>query len=231
MGFLTTGYALLSFAVHCDSISQICYSSYVGMLADPNWRFHDSQSSRLCYVKLQNNIALCCSEADYASARFSDCDTSVECHVDCKYQAMETFCDSWIGKGCSIEYQLSNRFPLPAEASICVPSSCVGEESEMLSYFRPELGGTATIFCSSNIGRKVGIGIGATIAILIVTGFCFFAVRVPRGKHGNFKEPGNFEKPDNEKNQVHSHSRRALNGLPLRTKPSYIPLEGESVIQ
>merc|ERR1712224_619874 len=95
------------------------------MLKDPNWMLMNTTWTKWCRIRTENEMANCCSVADFAEGRAEGC--SSDCLARCIHPPFDSFCDEHFGKACTVlrkPFYRSGAPGLQVRESFCVPEDC-----------------------------------------------------------------------------------------------------------
>mmetsp|Transcript_23197 Transcript_23197/g.65831 ORF Transcript_23197/g.65831 Transcript_23197/m.65831 type:complete len:262 (-) Transcript_23197:219-1004(-) len=187
------------------STSTSCRADLDGMVTDPNWRLVYNTSSRWCRVRLENQMARCCSISNFPQGTAEGCDENL-CKADCRHTHMNALC-SRFGRACTVRrnpFTPSGPFEDVRPSSIssvevletfCVPELCDnGPDREALMQWYDVRYRTdrshwqanydmAILECDSGIVTIILITIG-TIASLLLCGACLIFICVAPKEKG-----------------------------------------------
>jgi hypothetical protein len=103
-----------------------CRVGLQNMLYNEDWRFMNDTASRWCRIRLENKMATCCENAEFAKGK-AKCG---DCTADCWHTKMADLCNSVFGKACTLTRQPFARFnvTMQVQETFCVPSECDNAE-------------------------------------------------------------------------------------------------------
>jgi len=118
-----------TFAAAAFSTTMKCRVSLQNMLYNEDWIFMNDTASRWCRIRLENKMATCCANAEFAKGKAA-CGKAGECVADCSHSKMADLCNSNFGKACLLTRQPFARFNVTMAVSetFCVPSECNNAE-------------------------------------------------------------------------------------------------------
>mmetsp|Transcript_109612 Transcript_109612/g.316929 ORF Transcript_109612/g.316929 Transcript_109612/m.316929 type:complete len:292 (-) Transcript_109612:218-1093(-) len=106
------------------STSSKCRQALEAMLTDEHWNFMNHSYTRWCRIKAENEMARCCSLADFAFGRGENCAQNTECATTCHHTNMMDLCSAQFGKACLVDRKLFKDVPLRVSETFCVPTDC-----------------------------------------------------------------------------------------------------------
>lgn len=184
---------MLAFAVQPAeaSVSQACGLSLDAMLADTNYQRMNETFTRWCRVKLESDMALCCSDvADFERGYGEGCQGG--CMAQCLHHQYKHFCNEWFGTACVVtRVPFSDVDIFQVEETFCVPNDCLNgnDQNGLMTWYSASYESlragwhedytAATLSCPSPVGTVLT----AFAIIFLVLGFCFltywFVFRAP----------------------------------------------------
>jgi len=168
-----------------------CRTALNSMLEDSNWRFMNNSLVRWCRMRLENEMARCCTIADFANGRGQGCG---DCLADCVHQHFDDLCNKEFGKACVVvrkpfaatslivDGREQGTPDLVVRESFCVPRACDNnaDKDALIPWYGTLyvslLNGwhgdydEATLECPSNV---------MTVLLLVIAGLVLFAAAVP----------------------------------------------------
>jgi len=115
------------------STSTKCRKALEAMLNNPHWQFMNQSYTKWCRIKAENEMARCCSIADFAIGRGEGCEMArlsgepveTECATTCWHTNMVKLCEeSLTGVACTVDRKLFDKAPLRVTETMCVPDDC-----------------------------------------------------------------------------------------------------------
>jgi len=109
---------------HAQTTSAQCRTALDGMVRDPNYVLAHTRFTDWCRIILENEMANCCTDGDFARGTSEGC---TDCSAVCVHQHMDSMCNSYFGKACAVlraPFANSGAPGLKLRESFCVPEDC-----------------------------------------------------------------------------------------------------------
>lgn len=163
------------------------------MLNNEHWIKMNDTYTRWCRIKAENEMAKCCSVADFAAGRGEGCG---ECLAECTHTHMMKLCSSHLGgSACSVDRKLFEDAPIRVIETMCVPEDCNNgsDKDAFIAWFSTLYAGRlngwhaywddATLTCASAAMMAVIWTILAVVIVIFSLPLLYFLFVAP-------KEPG-----------------------------------------
>eukprot|EP00931_Biecheleriopsis_adriatica_P068906 TRINITY_DN42803_c0_g1_i1.p1 TRINITY_DN42803_c0_g1~~TRINITY_DN42803_c0_g1_i1.p1 ORF type:complete len:262 (+),score=44.28 TRINITY_DN42803_c0_g1_i1:52-786(+) len=114
-----------------------CRTSLDLMLKDPNWKYVNNSATRWCRLRLENEMASCCTVANFAEGKAEGCS---DCLAHCMHQNMIDLCVNHFGAACAVRrkpFFKTGAADLEVLESFCVPHECnnVPDRDALITWF------------------------------------------------------------------------------------------------
>jgi len=174
-----------------------CRASYTAMLNNKDYLFMENLMWNWCRIRMENKMATCCTNAEFAVGRSDSCDS--DCVADCVHPQMAALCTSYFGKACSLSREpfSENDVSFKVMETICIPEECDNKDDLDSGYlmkwyhvafkdrrygqnYRFNYQEVTEFACPGNTVMIIMIVVGSSILIVAAIPLGFFLFKAPK---------------------------------------------------
>eukprot|EP00928_Gymnodinium_smaydae_P047332 TRINITY_DN31580_c0_g1_i1.p1 TRINITY_DN31580_c0_g1~~TRINITY_DN31580_c0_g1_i1.p1 ORF type:complete len:257 (-),score=56.81 TRINITY_DN31580_c0_g1_i1:130-900(-) len=159
-----------------------CIAALDTMIKNDDWKFMNTTWTTWCRVKLENEMAKCCSVADFEKGRGEGCGS---CQASCIHPPFIAMCNAWFGTACVVSRKPFHRTGAPeliSDETFCVPTECnnAADRQSLMQWYAAKYktlrAGWHRNYDSTELNCPDGVAeaMGITVAVIVgIIGFAF----------------------------------------------------------
>jgi len=169
-----------------------CSTSLEFMLKDTNWLQVNNSMIRWCRLKLENEMARCCSLANFEDGISEGCSG---CEAKCQHYGMQNLCQQHFGQACTVRRKPFNKTGSPdveVMETFCVPADCNNQADKevLIARFGSQYAGkrygwhedydSATLECDDGIIAAMLTTLAVIVGLGCMLPVAWFLFKAPK---------------------------------------------------